>query len=125
MLSPCYKQKAMAPLVRRSQEVKTEEDRLRTTYRHELRQLAAQRFPYGIGLFLLMNTVACFLEQRFFPERGVTPLSGSLPYALIGALTFLIFTFAPRVTMIAIGVAQNLVIAIVCFYYAQHHGDAT
>ena len=61
----------------------TEEDRLRPAYRTEMRQLAAKRFPYSMGLFLLFNEIACFLEQRFFPERGVDPISGISPMLLL------------------------------------------
>jgi signal transduction histidine kinase len=101
-----------------------EETLIRDTYRAELRQLAARRFPWVWGLFLFWNGVGCILEQRFFPERGVNLFTGSVVYIAIGSVVFLVIRFAPRVTMVAISIAQNLLIAIVCTYYAQFRGNA-
>ncbi len=103
----------------------TQEDRLRSAYRTEMRQLVTQRFPYSLGLFLFYNDIACLLEQHFLPERGVDPISVSLLYPVIGAAAFLILKRAPRATMAVISVTQNLFIAIICIYYTQYRGDAT
>lgn len=97
---------------------------IRAAYQAELCRLAARRFPYMWGLFLLFNGLGCLLEQRFFPERGVNLLTGSVVYFVIGVVVFLVIRFAPRATITAITVAQNLFIAIICTYYGQFHGNA-
>ena len=102
----------------------SEEERILEAYQSENRQLAAKRFPYVWGLFIVANGIGSYLEQLYFPERGVNVVTGSVWYAFGGVVMWLVIRLRPRATLVAFGVAENFVIATVCTYYAQFHASA-